>query len=376
MSLPAQDDLRELLGWEPAEGVLSVYVHIDHADRGGGWRIALGDALRETVREHGETPELRATADRVLERLGGNGRPPDGRGHLCFAEIGSRQGEDRWFTSSAYPRLEAVAVAAKRPHVQPLVEMLDDHRRRGVVAVTGERARLLEWQEARLDEVDDREILTTGDWRDRKGQRNVDIPSGQAPTSSGRDQHEQRLEDHRRRFVGELADDVADTADERGWSEILCFGEAKYLSELEERLGVERIAYAEEKNLLTIPDHELTERLSALTTKLNRRREITLIERAEEAALAGGRGALGLAETAQALAEGRVEHLLIAAAELPATAPEEVSATLGNGTVSGQPLGELLIERALQTSAAITPVEEEAAERLAEREGAAAILRY
>jgi hypothetical protein len=47
-----------------------------------------------------------------------------------------------------------------------------------------------------------------------------------------------------------------------------------------------------------------------------------------------------------------------------------------DGVSPDVPPGELLIERALLTGAAITPVEDEAAERLAERDGVAAILRY
>lgn len=376
MALPAADDLRALLDWQPAGGVLSVYLHVDHADRGGGWRIALADALRDAVRAAGEPADLRATAERVLERLGDGDRPPEARGHVGFVQISADGAEERWFSSSAYPRQAAFAVANRRPHLQPLIEILDDHRRRGVIAVGGEAARMLEWEQGRLTEVGEREILITGDWRERKAPRNVDVPGGQTPTSSGRDQHEQRLEDHRRRFVGEVAEEAAATAARRDWQEVLCFGEAKYLSELERRFGPERISHAEEKNLLTIPEHELAERLDALTERLNRRRELELIDRAEAAALAGDRGSLGLAETAQALAEGRVEHLLIAASELQAELPDEIRDLLGGDGGEPCPAGELLIERALETSASITPVEDEAAERLRSREGVAAILRY
>lgn len=382
MALPEADELRELLSIEPPHGVLSVYLHVDHADRKGGWRIALSDTLREAVTAvegsdagHDRKQAIRATAERVLDRFGANGNPPDGRGHAGLVEISADGGSERWWSSSAFPRTDAVAVAAARPFLQPLVEMIDDHRRRGIVAVTGERARLLEWEQGQLDELEAREILTTGDWRERKAQRNVNIPGGQAPTSSGRDQHEQRLDDHRRRFVDEIASEVVAVADRREWQEILCFGEAKYLSELEERLGAGRVAYKEDKNLVPMPAHEIAERLPALTEKLNREREIALIERAEEAALAGGRGSLGLSETARSLVEGRAEHLLIATDSLPERPPAELAEVLedGGGRVS---TAELLIERALETDAAITPVEDEAADRLAEREGAAAILRY
>jgi hypothetical protein len=381
MSLPQPDELRGLLAIEPRLGVLSVYLHIDHADRRAGWRIALGDALREAISQAAGDSEreraLRATAERVLERFGGNGEPPEGRGQVGFVEISADPGSEHWWSSPAHPRQDAVAVAGRRPYLQPLVEMLDDHRRRGVVAVTGERARLLEWEQGELGELDAREILTTGDWRERKAPRNVDVPHGQATTSSGRDQHEQRLDDHRRRFVDGIATEVAAAADRRGWKEIICFGEPKYLSEFESRLGRDRIAFAEDKNLIPEPEHQILERLEAIAPTLNRGRELGLIDKAEQAAREGGRGSLGLTDTAQALAQGRVEHLLIAALELPDDPGELVGAALASGTSLGSiATGEMMIERALQTDAAVTTVEAEAADRLAALGAAAALLRY
>jgi Bacterial archaeo-eukaryotic release factor family 10 len=381
MSLPKPDELRGLLAIEPRLGVLSVCLRIDHADRRAGWRIALRDALHGAISQAGDDPDreraLRATADRIQDRFAANGEPPEGRGQVGFVEISAEPGDDRWWSSSAQPREDAVAVAGRRPYLQPLIQLLDDHRRRGVVAVSGERARLLEWEQGALSELDAREILTTGDWRERKAPRNVDVPSGQATTSSGRDQHEQRIEDHRRRFVDGIATEVATVADRRGWREIICFGEPKYLSEFESRLGSDRIAFAEDKNLIPEPEHGILERLETIAPQLDRRRELGLIDAAEQAAREGGRGSLGLTETAQALAEGRVEHLLIAASGLPDDPGELGNAALASGIAPGSiATGELLIERALQTDAAVTTVEGEAADRLAALGAAAAVLRY
>lgn len=380
MNLPAMDDLRDLLEWEPRLGVLSVYLAIDHADRGHGWRIALRDALREALRgaEADSAQALEATAERVIERFDSNGGPPpDGRGQIVFAEIGADAGREQHYETMAVPRTPATAVAAPRPHLQPLVELLDDYRTRGVAVVSTERARILEWKEGELTELDEREIVTTGDWRERKAPRNFDIPSGQATTSSGRDQHEQRLDHHRRKFVAAVGEEVRQAAGRRDWRELICFGEAEQLSELRESLKNGLPLHTEEKNLISTPAHEILERLQELIGGLNRHREIELIDSAEQHALAGGNGSLGLIETSQALAEGRVEHLLIAGAELPAaTPPSVVEAFSLEGQTASLPTGELLIERALLTDAAVTPVEGEAAGRLAERDGVASILRY
>jgi hypothetical protein len=383
MPLPASDELRALLDWEPEHGVLSVCLHVDHADRGGGWRIALGDGLRDALAAHeGGDHELkvaaRATAERLLERYGKDERPADGRGHVALIEVSREPGREHWWYSEARPREEASVVLAPRPFLQPLVEMLDDHRRRGVVTVTGERARLLEWEEETLREIADEEILTTGDWRERKAQRPPDPARGQALSSSGRDQHEQRLDHARSRFVGAVADEVSRLSGERGWSEILGFGDGKYLSELEQRLGAGALVHAESKNLIPAGDADIAARVRELSRELNRRRELDLIDRAEQRAMEGGRGSLGLLETAQALAEGRVEHLLIDGARLAGEPDASLSEALAieGSSAAGTRAAEILIERALATGAGITPVEDEAADRLAGNGGAAALLRY
>ncbi len=379
MSLPATDELRGLLEWEPTQGVISAYLRVDHADRGHGWRIALRDALRDAIRgADGDERELEATAKRVIAVFdNGSDAPPDGRGQVVFAEIGVGEEEIRRFETMAVPRRPAVAVTGPRPHLQPLVELLDDYRSRGVVIVGGEHARILDWREGQLTEIEDREILITGDWRERKGPRNYDIPSGQSTSSSGRDQHEQRLDDHRRRFVAEVSEVVRSAAGDHSWRELVCFGEAEQLAELVGSLSNGIPLRRVEKNLISTPVHEILERLQELVGELNREREMKLIEAAEGNALAGGKGALGLVETSQALAEGRVEHLVLADAELPSAVPAQlVEAFALEGQPATLPTGELLIERALLTDAGVTPVEGRAAERLAERGGAAAILRY
>jgi hypothetical protein len=383
MPLPSRDELRRLLDWEPDLGVLSVCLHVDHADRGGGWRIALTDALREALAgqeewEHDLKVAARATADRLLARYGKDERPPDGCGQLGLIEIGREPGREHWWFSEARPREEASVAVAPRPSLGPLVEMLDDHRRRGVVAVTGERARLLEWEEETLSEIADEEILTTGDWRERKAWRPSDPARGQGISSSGRDQHEQRLDHARSRFVGAVADEVDRLADDRGWTEILGFGDGKYLSELEQRLGAGRLVHSENKNLIPAAEADIAARVRELSKGLNRRRELELIERAEQRAMEGGRGALGLQETAQALAQGRVDHLLIDAARLAGEPDESLAGALAieGSSATGSRTAEVLIQRALATGAGITPVEGEAADRLGAHEGAAALLRY
>jgi hypothetical protein len=383
MGLPGFDELPGLLGWEPEHGIVSIYLRVDHADRGGGWWIALEDELRRLLeRTDDDERELRLavrdTVERVRARFGDRDRAPEARGVVGFLEVSRSNGRDAIHTSLAAPRRAATAQIAPRPFVQPLLEVLDENRRRGAVAISGERARLFEWEEATVGELAMSEMTTTGDWRERKGQRNFDVPSVQATSSSGKDLHEQRLDHHRHGFVKTIAERVRTSIADRGWEGVVLFGEPKQLSELEAELPAGSVLHADRKNLLPEPTTAVAERLEDLKDELNRRRELRLLDRAEEAALSGAGGSLGLAETAQALAMGRVAHLLIASEHLPPGGEERLAAALEplGGVPGALPVAELMIERAIATDALVTPVEGAAADRLASREGAAAILRY
>jgi hypothetical protein len=376
---PDTESVKDLLDWTPGGGVLSVYLAIDPADRGGGWRIELRDCVAEALAgladaEHGMRLAARATEAAVIEGFPENVAPPPGRGHLGFvqlAEKGAR--EERWFTTQMAPR-RTQAAYGPRPYVRPLVELLDEGRRVGVVVISGEFARLLESELGTISELDGMEILMTGDWRERKGPR----PVGQArgvTTSTGRDQHEQRLADNRARFVKGVAGRVREVREQRGWSEIIAFGENEQLSALVEAVGRDGVKVVRTDVLNEEPER-IGERLREIGPDLNRARELRLIERAEDAAQAGGRGTLGGQETAQALAEGRVQHLLLDADRDMRGLGIERAFASERGDDGGLAPGELLVESALRIGAAVTPVAAEAADRLDAHGGVAAILRY
>ena len=84
----------------------------------------------------------------------------------------------------------------------------------GVVAVSAERIHLYEWKLGSLELVHDWEAeMYSLDWRERKAGKPSDVARTQGATSSGRDQHDQRLERNRARFLEETG---GLTAGERG----------------------------------------------------------------------------------------------------------------------------------------------------------------
>lgn len=381
MTLPDSDQLRRLLGWTPPGGVLSVSVAIDPADRGGGWRVALEDALKPAVESSQDAPHdarlaMRAVAESVLDRFPPNA-PQDGRGHIGFVEVAGKDRREEWSSYPVPPRRTEV-VHGHRPYLRPLIEMLDDGAAMGVVAVGGDQARLWEWELGRLSELVEMELEPTGDWRERKAPRPSQPSRVSGPGSSGRDQHDQRLEAHRERFLKQVAGRVVGEASDRGWVDLLVFGEVEHVSRFVDDLGPHSHRHVFKKNVVAEPSSRIAERIEELLPGLQREREMGLVETVKESAYSGKeRASLGPQETLEALAEGRVAHLLFDAERDYSGHPiAEGLAYEGPPLDDGLPVTELLIERALETGARISAVEGDAASALDEHDGVAALLRY
>ncbi len=113
-------------------------------------------------------------------------------------------------------------------------------------------------------------------------------------------------------------------------------------------------------------------RIEEIVPGLNRAREKSLVDRIKDLAYSEARSSLGVAETIQALSEGRVEHLVYDQGREYTDAEFEWD---GQGDSGLQPI-ERMVELALASGAAITPVEGESAQALDEQGGVAALLRY
>jgi len=370
--------LRRLIEWRPELGVLSVYVSVDPADRSQGWRIELREQLRALGREtspHAERRAFEAAANEIQERFPENGAPPDGRGHVGFVEVSDKRPTSVWRSMQMGPR-RTEAVRAPRPHVRPLVELFADGPHVGIVLVSAERVRLLEWSLGAIRELEDWEItLFSRDWRERKAERSIPGPRSWT-SASGRDQFDQRLDANRRRFLHEVGSHVGEQHTKRKWLHILVFGTDEHPRELAEGMnaGGDRV-HVVSHDLVSAPDGQVGERVAAEVRELNTSAGLTAVNEVEEAIGAEPGAALGPQETLQALAEGRVRHLVFDADRDYDGLPVEPTLSYDDGT-DGLPIGERLIELAVATKADITPVHEEPAARLEAHDGIAALLRY
>ncbi len=360
---PSQDAVRELLSWRPRLGVLSIYVDAGMIERDGRWRIELrNDLERLAERVNGGDAERRAaieaTVRRVRRGLLAERGEVGGRGLSGFIEVADDAGEERWYGSQLAPR-RTEASYGERARVGQLLATLDDGAPVGVAALSAERVRLFDWRLARFEQLHDWELsLFNLDWRERKAPSPARPTGGRFVSSAGRDQHDQRIEANRRRFARQTGGLARLSVGRRGWRQLLVFGDQRYAGPFSEGFA-DRCAlhHLESADLVAQPTRLIAERVERLLPGLNRERERALIERITEAAYAEARSSFGAQETLQALEQGRVEHLVY-------------DAGLQGAEV------ESMVDLALASGAAVTPVEGESASALERRGGVAALLRY
>jgi release factor family 10 len=366
MDSPSHKELRRLAEWQPEGGVISVYLDLDPADRGGGWKIELHERLREIAKasEAGaERGAVGAASQRILGHFPEEGPPPPGRVQIGFVEVAD-DGREVW--QGVQGRLERpLVVRAPAPRLTPLVRMLEGNEPVGVVLAALESARAFEWSLGRLAPLGGWELeMFSGDWRERKSPQRDPQAGGTGTTAAGRDQYGQRLDHNRTRFLKELGHLLATRFGDRDWSRILVFGEGELPRLLKAGLGpLAKLVREVHHDLIRATDAEVADHVEREVSAIREERDRALLDRVEEAIGTNSGAALGPEEVLQVLEEGRASHVIFDP----------------NGEFEphdGQPATELMIARGLSTGADITPVEGELAERLAGRGGAVALLRY
>jgi hypothetical protein len=264
------------------------------------------------------------------------------------------------------PRCSTVAYFSREPVLAPLVDLARQGAPRGAAILSAERIRLFERGEpGRLEELRDWELTLIDDWRERKAPMVPNPAAGRAVSAAGHDQFDERLEANRHRFLGECGRLAAAVAKEHGWSQVLAFGPPPDIDRFRDAFPANG-APAVEVGALRQPVEEAVARL-------DRERDEALVERALEESRGGSRATTGRQETAAALAEARVDHLLFDAALAPfgdGAAPKPDDA---DGAEAGS---EPLVRSALASGATVTAVAGEAAEPLRPFDGVAALLRY
>ncbi|HET6532634.1 MAG TPA: VLRF1 family aeRF1-type release factor [Actinoplanes sp.] len=366
-----------------ALGVVSVYVNADPTGDRNATAIDLRNRYRELQRrvaEEGRAErrrEIAAALDRLGPEVGRLATPSEsGRGRVAFAALGG----DWMLRLDSQMPLPNRVVLDDGPFVHPLLELLDEGRTAGVVLVSADDARLLEWRLGRMQLVSRMEQEEIEAPHERAGQIGGG-PRGQYNTPM-LEHRQARERDRAQRFLDRVGETVAGMAGERRWERILVSGGDRWTEVLTGKLpeSLQDLVIRDMRVLAGLDEAALraavTERLHAEHTAAERR----LLERVRDA----GVGALGLSQVAGALNEGRVAHLVYDpqvryAGSVDAGGALYAGAEAGVGGRSHSPeprLTERLVERALATGARVSPIEGAADTVLTDAAGIAALLRW
>jgi hypothetical protein len=386
--------IRDLLAWQDEQGILSFYTgHVPSqaADPQPTAPIELRNQIKQlrSRLERGDRDTARAIERRLGALDGSLGSLLDakapGRGRALF--VGVTSGEERSI-SLQLPFRERV-VHDGTAYVRPLVAALDEGRPATIVVVSRTGVRVLRWatgdaevtEEARFEKDEDL-------FRDDATGPSTSNPQRAMYARSDREGYEERLDEHRHRFLKQVIDDVVQRAESDRIDRLVLSAPPKLRNEVRalvtEHEGL-RVLVADQAWEST-PPKEVAAQAWQLLRSVHGDRELTLVETARERALAGGSGALGLRNVCEALNAGRVEHLLYddgiaiegyTSSEGTLHARIEGAIAASDVTFSREPLFvERMIEAALATSASVTPLSEDAAINVRAFEGVAALLRW
>jgi peptide subunit release factor 1 (eRF1) len=391
-----QTTIRDLIDLTDGIGVLSFYVGhtpAQAADPQPTTPIEIRNQLRALKAELGERDGRLAKA--VDKRLGRSAAALEalldpkasGRGRALF--VGVESGETA-SVSVQMPFRERV-VFHDRPYVRPLVAAYDEGRPAGILVVSRAGARVLRWALGEIEEVTRHTFELTDE--QVATQKTGPAPSNPQLSQHGfvdRDRFEDRIDESRHRFLRGVIDDLATRAKEHGWDRVVVSGPPKLREEarglMEAATDGIRVLQAEQAWEEASPS-VIADQAWPLLRSVVRDRERALTDAALERALSGGAGAIGLRNVCAGLNQGRVAHLLYDVdANLHGYRSEEGTlhprvegfAAQAEFEMTREPLFvERMIEHAIATGAAVTPIEDDdAVAKLREHEGVAALLRW
>ncbi len=385
MSEETLSRLRELIDAETEGPVLSVFARTDPRDPANssdtpGWKIALKNGLKEAEAQ-AEANGARAEAVRKLgkaaeQRIDGASAQERGRSVALFL---SEDGSLDYFHTFQIPVRRDMVEMDHGPVVWPMVDVIDRGAQTGLVLMSHDRIRLLDWADGHADDLEYSVYdLELGDWRDYRGPAPAN-PARAQQSASHADSYSDRVEAWRSKFSKAAAENIAESSRELGMTRLVIAADGDLGRDFVEALPVgtrEMVVATVPTNLIDMSTAEATEHLDPHLREAWKEKVNRVADQAIERSKAGGKGAVGPDEVLLALNEGRVEHLLLD--PLLEVDGEDLSeggrqALSNSGEASFR---EAAVEMAIRTDAAVSSASVDEVPALADVGGIVALLRY
>ena len=378
-----QQVLQELATAESKRLVISVHARTDPRDPANvsvtpAWLIELRNGLRAISErlESGDDREnrlafraLRPGIEKQLLEL-----TPGERARSVTLILDADGTSGRF--SLQLPLRRDRTVADTKPFVSPLVDIADRGARVGVVLVGGDLIRIVQIEQAEATEPENSSFeLSLGDWRPFGGSAGGS-PARGVQITSHEERYRARVDAQRDRLFETAATATAMRLEALGWERVVLIAEGQVASRFRQALPAsvrDRVVAEADLNLVGDELSVIADTVEPLIEEAWQRRTDVLAKLASERAKSGRAAALGPQETLGALAEGRVDHLLIDPDHDFSSAAGMIPSSIGGPS---NMLGERAVETAIATSARVTSVSSEASAALRDAGGMAALLRY
>jgi hypothetical protein len=370
----ASEELRHLAALRSERGVLTLAARTDPRDPANGshdpaWWIEVRNGLREETHrveaagDHAAKLAFRALRERAERRMAALDPAECGRSFVWL--LADEPALDR-FVTLQLPLERSEVRWAPRAHVAPLASAEGLGAPVAAVLLGRDAVRVVCWEAGAVREADGGRFAEAPDDRDLS---HSDVP----------DRRDARVASHHKRFLRDAAHGAAAVIAGTGAEDVVVIGdpalERAFCAELPAELRG-RVLAAYDANLHEEPLGALEHRLEWKILAARRGRVAAIVEEIASLAEAGGRGAMGAAAVLQALAAGRVGHLVL---DPDAIEPDAAFDPVAEDALNGDGpalLGERAVELALESAAAISVLRVADCDALAQGGGIAAALRY
>jgi len=376
----SRTEVESLVQREPVSGspVLSLYLDVDQSkaiNLHRKFQAACHDMLRSIAArlQGAELEEFQADAARVQEHV--FCIEPSGRGVIVFAD----DSRGFFWSRAVQVPLRNNARWSDTPYVKPLLALMDDYERYGIVLADKRRGRLFT--------VFMGEIVEHEDFLAPLPVRRIKAPGMDQMFSEHRFQN--RAETHTHLHLKNVAESLDRLVDRYGFDRILIGGPVESTSELQQLVSkrvrgrlVDRISLPVTANIARVLEEAL---------QTGERVERQMEERIVDDLIAGNDGhhpfTLGLERTVRALCEERIWRMIYAQGFTPSggqclncgmlfAAPNGACQYCGAAIKPTEDLLERMVERAVEQDSRLEEVSGSAAARLQQAGSIGAILRF
>jgi hypothetical protein len=385
MSTQMIDVFRDLIDRETQGPVLSVFCRTDPRDPANrsetpGWLVALRNGLRDAAAtvegDHGATEAIRRLSKQAEDRLTKASAHERGRSVALF--LSADETIDIFHTFQI-PFREDFVGFEDGAVIWPAMDVLDRGQRTGLVLLSQDQIRLLEWEDGVVKDLESSVYdLELGDWRRYRGAGGSS--GGHTQHSATHvDSYEDRVHAWRARFLKEAAKAIAESTSDLKLERLVLAADGDLGSEFLEALPqqmrdlvVDNVA----TNLIDMSAQDVAEHLDPHMRQAWRDSVNEVGNHALERIQAGDRGAGGFDQVLLALIEGRVSHLLLD--PFHEIEDDKLSDGARNAIAEAgeETAREAAVEVALRTGARVSSASVEEVPSLAKGDGALALLRY